>query len=68
MNQNLELLCCHVISTLPDKISEREILLGAIIGTLPKDLAIRSDAQLLLRQLKEHQDKQFELSLGYLQK
>ena len=48
-------LARHAVSTMPDSLAGRRVLLEAVTRVLPRGEAVRSDAALLLEQLNQHE-------------
>ena len=62
-----EFLAMHAIATMPDSISARKRLLGAITGALPRNNDTRLTAQAILHTIKQQEDLQAKLAFTFKQ-
>ena len=60
-----EFLAMHAIATMPDSISGRKRLLGAVTGALPRNNPTRLTAQAILLTIKQQEDLQADLALSF---
>lgn len=63
--ESIKHLAAHALMTLPDSRSQSTALLNAITLALPKDGAVRIEAQIQLRNLAAMEKAQQQFALSY---